>query len=150
MQRVILFDDILYTGRYRCYDIDDVNTYDEVFLYNNPNSPIELCSVLNIQTKYIITLVYSQKTSEQSEKFMYVNIEGSNPDIRLQTSSSSYIRLRTSFIQIILRKRSVYPNSFNKMKPTEGFFPLHKEATEYFHHTTNDNETDEIIKILYV
>ena len=146
MQRVILFDDILYTGRYRCYDIDDVNTYDEVFLYNNPNSPIEICSVLNIQTKYMITLVYSQKTSEQSEKFMYVNIEDSNPDIRLQTNSSSYIRLRTSFIQIILRKRFTYPDSFNEMKPTDGFFPLHKQATEHFDYTENDNVTDEIIK----
>ena len=147
MQRVILFDDILYTGRYRCYDInDDVNKYDQVFLYNNPNSPIELCSVLNIQTKYMITLVYSQKTSEQSEKFMYVNIEGSNPDIRLQTSRSSYLRLRTSFIQIVLRKRSTYLNSFNEMKPTDGFFPLHKQATEYFEYTENDNVTDEIIK----
>ena len=144
LSKVILFHDILYTGRYRCYDINDVNTYDEVFLYNNPNSPIEICSVLNIQTEYMITLVYSQKTSEQSEKFMYVNIEDNHPDIRLQTSSS-YIRMRTSFIQIILRKRSMYQNSFNEMKPTEGFFPLHKQATKYFH-TTNDNETDEIIK----
>ena len=143
MQRVILFDDILYTGHYRCYDIDNVKTYDEVFLYNDRNSPIEICSVLNIQNNYIITLVYSQKNSE---KFMYINIEGSNPDIRLQTSSSSYLRLRMSFIQIVLRKRSTYLNSFNEMKPTDGFFPLHKQATEYFEYTENDNVTDEIIK----
>ena len=77
MGKVILFADIIYTGRYRCYNIDDnVSTNEEVILFNNPDAPIELCSVLNIDTKYMMTLLFSQRIvdSKTSEKSKYLHM----------------------------------------------------------------------------
>ena len=77
MGKVILFknSNYDYTGEYRCYDIDESISKEYVLLYDDPNTYIEINSVLNIDTNYYVTLINnSRKYSKLENEYIQYNI----------------------------------------------------------------------------
>ena len=141
MGKVIIFSGILYDGNYRCYHIDDkMNNHEEIILFNDNDAPIEVGSVMNIETKYIMTLVFTN-TSHNSEN--YVNIEFDMPDIRVQYE---YTKLKKTFSKIILRKRSSYVYKFHTFLSIQERFPILGSALDLStSYTTKNKQNDDFI-----
>ena len=141
MGKVIIFSGILYDGNYICYHIDDeMNKHEEIILFNDYDAPIEVGSVMNIETKYIMTLVFTN-TSHNSEN--YVNIEFDMPDIRVK---NEYTKLKKTFSKIILRKRSSYVYKFHTFLSIQERFPILGSALDLStSFTTKNKQNDEFI-----
>ena len=83
MGKVMLFADIPYDGNYRCFDRNKtVKIYKQNILFNNVGKPVQISSVMNIQTDNIFISFVLTKNTIDSEK--YVNIEFDMPDLRMQ------------------------------------------------------------------
>ena len=91
---------------------------------------------MNIDTDYMMTLVFFQRS-----------IESNIHDIRIQTNN--YMPLKKMFRKIILRKCSHDANLFYTFHIIKGKFLIHKTSLDYTHdydYTTNNNENDAFIK----
>ena len=144
MGKVIIFSGILYDGNYRCYHIDDeMNKHEEIILFNDYDAPIEVGSVMNIETKFIMTLVFTN-TSHNSEN--YVNIEFDMPDIRIKNEYTELTELKKTFNKIILRKRTSIVYKFHTFLSIQERFPILGSALDLStSFTTKNKQNDEFI-----
>ena len=78
MGKVILFEKSNYDteGNYQSYNTDNLST-NYVLIYNDPTNPLEVNSIMTIDTDYCVTLLYVNE--DKIITFMHVN---SMPDIK--------------------------------------------------------------------
>ena len=122
MGKVILFknSNYDYTGEYRCYDIDESISKEYVLLYDDPNTYIEINSVLNINTNYYVTLInnstrYVKATNSNIEYNTFINIKYDMYDIK--SGVDFYNKpIITQFNRIILLIRTMKLHSFNYLQ----------------------------------
>ena len=119
MGKVILFknSNYDYTGEYRCYDIDESISKEYVLLYDDPNTYIEINSVLNINTNYYVTLInnsrrYSKYENDYIQYNAFINIKYDMYDIK---SGVDFYEKRsiTQFNRVVLSIRTMNLQSFN-------------------------------------
>ena len=111
MGKVILFENTDYdcTNKYRCYDIDRTVTNDYVLLYDDPLDPLEIKSIMNVDTDYYVTLIYYL---ENQINLIYIE----NDMLDIQKGVESFHRIKTKFHKVYLIKHSMRVNSLNRLQ----------------------------------
>jgi len=121
MGKVILFEntDYDYTNKYRCYDIDRTISYSYVLLYDDPVNPLEIKSIMNVDTDYYVTLIYYL---DDEIYIIYIRNDMSH----IQQGVKSLDPIKTQFHKVYLTKHSMRVNNVNtleqfpKIDPNEG------------------------------
>ena len=105
MGKVILFDKSNYDikGTYRSYNIDYDISEDYVLLFIDSKKPLEINSIMNVDTNYYVTLLYIE-----NDRVNLVNIDG-NIDY-IKTGFSKTTKMLTKFNMVYLTKRSLINN----------------------------------------
>ena len=120
MGKLILFEKSYYdiTGTYRCYDIDNNMSEDYVLVYDNPDVPIEINSILNIDTDFYVTIEY-----KPTRFYRYVNINYDIFDIKsYDTKLVTTSNISTQFNSVFLSRRNKthsYIDGFNHLTNSE-------------------------------
>ena len=83
MGKVILFDKSNYDikGTYRSYNIDNDISEDYVVLFADSGNPLEINSIMNVETNYYVTLLYLGYNG-----VTLVHIDGNISDIKTGVS----------------------------------------------------------------
>ena len=99
---MILFDKSNYDikGTYRSYNIDNDISEDYVLLFIDSENPLEINSIMNVDTNYYVTLLYIE-----NDRVNLVNIDG-NIDY-IKTGFSKTTKMLTKFNMVYLTKRSL-------------------------------------------
>ena len=103
MGKVILFDKSNYDikGTYRSYNIDNDISEDYVVLFADSGNPLEINSIMNVETNYYVTLLYLGYNG-----VTLVHIDGNISDIKTGVSKIT----KTNFNMVYLTKRSLIDN----------------------------------------
>ena len=111
MGKIILFDKSNYDikGTYRSYNIDNDISEDYVILFIDSGNPLEINSIMNVDTNYYVTLLYVG-----NNRVNLIHIDG-NID-KITTGVQRTTKMLTKFDMVYLTKRSLINNvDFNTL-----------------------------------